>query len=78
MSSSHEMKIGRFIVRLVAAWILAIPVTGLLFCVVAWSTGQWPGDIHSSAALVLLLGPFMWAGAFWVLARAGFPPSDAR
>jgi len=70
------MNTGRFIIRLIGAWIFGGAATALLFVGVAWATGQLSRGIHSNAAFVLFLFPVALLVAFWLLARAGFPPSE--
>lgn len=69
------MSIGRFVVRLIVSWFLGGLVTIAAFYLVAAATGGLASGIHSSAALILLLGPVAIVAAFRLLARAGFPPA---
>ena len=71
------MNAGRFIIRLIVAWIVGGVVAGALFFVVAWAIGQLSSGIHSNAAFVLLLFPVLLGIVFWLLVRADFPESSA-
>ena len=71
------VNVGRALIRLIVAWIAAGIVTGALFFVIAWATGQLSSGIHSNAAFVLLLFPVLLGIVFWLLVRADFPESSA-
>ena len=70
----NASNIGRFVVRLIVSWFLGGLVTIAAFYLVASATGELASGIHSSAALILLLGPVAMTITFRLLGRAGFPP----
>jgi hypothetical protein len=63
-------------IRLVISYVLGGAATWLLFVGVSAAIGELSSGIHSDAGIVLLAFPFAWAGAYRLLVRSGFPPSD--
>ena len=68
-----SLKVGRLLIRAVLAYVLGTLATYALFFLVAWVVGDLAGGIHSNSAVLLLLQPVAWIGAFWYLQARNLP-----